>query len=234
MLARTKISAKKIYTEYSAEQVWTAAAVAQRINGSYVKYDLMDFDATPPIVLKENSKTIMQKVLDGVIAPLPEDVDRGILVRDHFRGKVMDLLAGKANDFTQVAIAATETDVFSSKDRLAFAIVASLPNSYERDVKRETVDNRVSSAVGGPIGSVGDKVSVTAEVLKSVFSMKWNTHYVTAITNDEQVVFFAYKEALPVGGIYNLKGTVKTHRDQGVTQLNRVKVTSDNITESQQ
>jgi hypothetical protein len=39
---------------------------------------------------------------------------------------------------------------------------------------------------------------------------------------------------LPVGGIYNLKGTVKTHRDQAVTQLNRVKVSSDNITESQQ
>jgi hypothetical protein len=154
MLARTKISAKKIYTEYTAEQVWTAAAVAQRINGSYVKYDLMDFDATPPQVLKENSKSIMQKVLDGVIAPGPEDVDRGVMVRDHFRGKVMDLLAGRANDFTQVAIAATETDVFSSKDRLAFAIVASLPNSYERDVKRETVDQRVSSAQGGLIGSV--------------------------------------------------------------------------------
>jgi hypothetical protein len=53
--------------------------------------------------------------------------------------------------------------------------------------------------------------------------MKWNTNYVTGITTDDQVVFFAYKEALDIGKVLNITGTVKAHRDNS-TQLNRVKV----------
>jgi hypothetical protein len=53
--------------------------------------------------------------------------------------------------------------------------------------------------------------------------MKWNTNYVTGITTNDQVVFFAYKEALDIGKVLNINGTVKAHRDNS-TQLNRVKV----------
>jgi hypothetical protein len=53
--------------------------------------------------------------------------------------------------------------------------------------------------------------------------MKWNTNYVTGITTDDQVVFFAYKEALDIGKVLDIQGTVKAHRDNS-TQLNRVKV----------
>jgi hypothetical protein len=103
------------------------------------------------------------------------------------------------------------------------AVIASLPSCYERGMKRQTADQRVNFASGGFVGSVGDKVSTTIEVLKSVFSMKWGTHYVTGITSDDQVVFFAYKSELPIGKMYDIYGTVKAHRDN-TTQLNRVKV----------
>jgi len=103
------------------------------------------------------------------------------------------------------------------------AVITSLPSGYERGVKRQTVDQRIQFATGGLIGTVGDKVSPSIEVLKSVFSQNWNTHYITGITTDEQVLFFAYKQQLEVGKMFDLYGTVKAHRDN-VTQLNRVKV----------
>jgi hypothetical protein len=103
------------------------------------------------------------------------------------------------------------------------AVLTSLPSGYERGVKRQTVDQRIAFATGGLIGRVSEKVSVSIEVLKSVFSQTWNTHYVTGITSDEQVLFFAYKQQLEVGKMFDLYGTVKAHRDN-TTQLNRVKV----------
>jgi hypothetical protein len=103
------------------------------------------------------------------------------------------------------------------------AVIASLPSCYERGVVRQTADQRVNFATGGFIGSIGGKVSVAIEVLKSIYSQKWMTHYVTGITSDDQVVFFAYKSELPIGKMYDIYGTVKAHRDT-TTQLNRVKV----------
>jgi hypothetical protein len=105
------------------------------------------------------------------------------------------------------------------------AILTSLPSSYERGIKRQTVDQRISFAKGGVIGRVSDKVSPTIEVLKSFYSQQWNTNYVTGITSDDQVLFFAFKQPLEVGKMYDLYGTVKAHRDN-VTQLNRVKILS--------
>jgi hypothetical protein len=103
------------------------------------------------------------------------------------------------------------------------AVIASLPSCYERGVVRQSADQRINFATGGFIGKANDKVTASIEVLKSVFSMKWNTNYVTGITIDDQVVFFAYKEALDIGKVLDIQGTVKAHRDNS-TQLNRVKV----------
>jgi len=103
------------------------------------------------------------------------------------------------------------------------AVIASLPSCYERGVVRQTADQRVSFATGGFIGKLNDKVSVSIEVLKSIYSQKWMTHYVTGITSDDQVVFFAYKSELPIGNMFDIYGTVKAQRDT-TTQLNRVKV----------
>ena len=105
------------------------------------------------------------------------------------------------------------------------AVMASLPSCYERGVKRDSVDQRVKFATGGYIGSIGDKVTVTVEILKTMYSQKWNTNYVTGITSDDQAVFFAYNhiDNVEIGNTYTITGTIKTYRDNS-TQLNRVKV----------
>jgi hypothetical protein len=131
-------------------------------------------------------------------------------------------LQGKRlNEFDNTAMLLANRDVITGSYDVA--VIASLPSCYERGVVRQTADQRVNFATGGFIGSIGGKVSVAIEVLKSIYSQKWMTHYVTGITSDDQVVFFAYKSELPIGKMYDIYGTVKAHRDT-TTQLNRVKV----------
>jgi hypothetical protein len=102
-------------------------------------------------------------------------------------------------------------------------VIASLPASYERAVKRDTQNRKLESASGGFVGRVGDKVKLNVEVVRSVFSQQWNVYFVSGITSDDQAVFFSYREAIPDGKLVVAYGTVKAHRGNS-TQLNRVKI----------
>ena len=72
-------------------------------------------------------------------------------------------------------------------------------------------------------GQVGEKVAVSAEIVKCYFSDTWGTHFVTAITDDNKQVFFAYRNKLEVGSNFTAEGKIKSQRDNS-TQLNYVKI----------
>jgi hypothetical protein len=151
-----------------------------------------------------------------------EDMEQGKKVRAFYQALTFKILQGKQlNDFDNTAMLIANRDVITSNYDVA--VIASLPSCYERGVKRQTVDQRVNFATGGLIGIVGNKVSTSIEVLRSVFSQTYNVNFVTGINSDDQVVFFAYKKDLEAGKMYDIYGTVKGHRDN-TTQLNRVKV----------
>jgi hypothetical protein len=203
-----------------AENVWSAAVAAQRINGAYVKLSVLtEADKT------ENKLSNRQLVESFMVDPsliTEEDMEQGKKVRAFYQAFTFKILQGKRlNEFDNTAMLLANRDVITGSYDVA--VIASLPSCYERGVVRQTADQRVNFATGGFIGSIGGKVSVAIEVLKSIYSQKWMTHYVTGITSDDQVVFFAYKSELPIGKMYDIYGTVKAHRDT-TTQLNRVKV----------
>lgn len=151
----------------------------------------------------------------------PEDHEKGAKVRRYFQALTFKILQGKVlNDFDSYALSLSNLEELGSYYELA--VVASFPASYDRGVKRDNVENRVKFAAGGFIGSIGDKISIQVEVLRTFYSQQWNTHYVTAITDEDQALFFSFKEGLDPG-IYTIVGTVKSHRDNQ-TQLNRVKI----------
>jgi hypothetical protein len=102
-------------------------------------------------------------------------------------------------------------------------VIASLPSCYERAVKRDNANRKLEQARGGFIGSIGSKVKINVEVVRSVFSQQWGVFFVSGVTPEDQAVFFSYREAIPVGKLIIAEGTVKAHRDNN-TQLNRVKV----------
>ena len=212
---------QKLVLNYNADDVWGAAVQAQRINGSYVKLTMIS--ESDPALTKLSNRMIVEKLLADPFTITDEDREQGKKVRAFFQAYTFKILQGKAlNEFNNTAMLISNRDVITSTYDVA--VIASLPSSYERGVKQQTVDQRINFAQGGYVGTIGDKVNLTVEVVKRIWSEKWMTSFVTGITPEDQVVFFAFKHELEIGKTISIQGTVKGQREPNTTQLNRVKV----------
>jgi len=217
---RAKTKTQKVSVQHDADNVWSAACAAQRINGSYIKLSVIS--ESDPATTKLSNRMLVEKLLADLSGITDEDREQGKKVRAFYQAYTFKILQGKQlSDFDNNAMLIANREFITGNYDVA--VIASLPSCYERGVVRQSADQRINFATGGFIGKANDKVTASIEVLKSIFSMKWNTNYVTGITTDDQIVFFAYKEALDIGKVLNIAGNVKAHRDNS-TQLNRVKV----------
>jgi hypothetical protein len=211
-----------------ADTVWSAACAAQRINGEYVKAvtsyvtneDILpESEQTPP---KEINRDIINRLVADPSQITDADRVQAEAVRKYYKAFTFKILQGKMlSEFDNNAMVIANRDVIEATYDVA--VIASLPASYERAVKRDTLNRKIESASGGFVGRVGDKVNLRVEVVRSVFSQQWNVYFITGITSDDQPVFFSYREAIPNGKSIVAQGTVKAHREN-TTQLNRVKV----------
>lgn len=208
----------KVTINHHADDVWAAAVQAQRINGRYIK-NLAD------VAEGQTAKTnrqIVESLLADTSGITDEDREQGKKVRSFFQAYTFKILQGKAlSEFNNTAMLISNRDVITSVYDIA--VIASLPSGYERGTKQQSVAQRINFARGGYIGEVGIKVSLNIEVLKQMWSEKWNTWYLTGITDEDQVVFFAIRTQYDIGTHLTIQGAVKAHRDNS-TQLNRVKV----------
>ena len=213
---------QKPVLNYNADDVWAAACQAQQVNGSYVKLSALTENQLTNGV--RSNREIIVSLMEDTTQILDESREQGLQVRKYFQGLTFKVLKGiKLNEFDNNVMVISNRDVIN--ENFDLAVIASLPNSYVRAVERDNVDQRIKFAQGGYIGRPGSKATLLKlEVLKSVFSQKFNTHYITGITPADEVVFFSYKESIPVGQTIMVDGTVKAHRDNS-TQLNRVKLT---------
>lgn len=211
---------QKPVINHNADDVWAAACNAQRINNVYIKFSqISDSD---PSNTKLSNRMIAEKLLSEPFNITDEDRDQGKKVRAYYQALTFKILQGKRlNEFDNTAMLIANRDVITSTYDVA--VICSLPSCYERGVVRQNIDQRINFARGGYVGTIGDKVLLNIEVLKSLWSRKWNTWYVTGITSEDQVVFFACKENFDVNTHLTIKGCVKGTRDNS-TQLNRVKV----------
>ena len=217
---RAKSNTKKIVLNYNADDVWAAACQAQSINKSYVKLSMIS--ESDPEETRLSNRMIAERLLADPFTITDEAREEGKKVRAFYQAFTFKILQGKRlSEFDNTAMLIANREVIDSTYDVA--VICSLPSCYERGVKRQSVEQRISFATGGYVGAVGNKVSTAIEVLRSVYSEKWGTHYITGINSDDQVVFFAFKDELPIGKFFDIYGTVKAHRDNS-TQLNRVKV----------
>ena len=215
---------QKPVLNFNADDVWAAACQAQRVNGAYVKLSILS--ESDPSMDQKSNRQLVELLLADTTQITDEDREQAKTVRKYYQAFTFKILKGiKLSEFDNTAMLIANRDIIESNYDVA--VMASLPSCYERGVKRDGVDQRVKFATGGFIGRVGDKVNVTIEILKTIYSQKWNTNYVTGITSDDQAVFFAYNHInnVEIGKTYKFFGTVKahSHRDN-LTQLNRVKV----------
>ena len=217
---RARSNTKKVVLNLNSDDVWAAACQAQRTNGAYVKLSVLtESDKSQN---KLSNRQIIESLLVDATLITDEDREQGKKVRAFYQAFTFKILQGKhLNEFDNNAMVIANRDVITGTYDMA--VIASLPSCYERGVVRQTVDQRVNFSTGGFIGAVGNKVSTSIEVLRSVFSQTYNVNFITGINSDDQVVFFAYKSDLEVGKMYDIYGTVKGYRDNS-TQLNRVKV----------
>jgi hypothetical protein len=198
--------------ELSTDQVFAAACAAQRINGEYVK-------ATG---IKKTNRQIVEELLKDTTQITDNDRLEGECVRKYFKGLTFKVIEGKAlSDFAKSALEFATNDMVTSTYQLA--VIVSLPQSYEKSSKRDNVDRRLQWARGGFVGNLTEKVTLNIEVVKQLWSQKWNTWYITGITTEDQAVFFAHKTQYDVGTMLTIQGVVKGQRDNS-TQLSRVKV----------
>ena len=212
-------SAKNVMT-YSANDVWAVACKAQRLNKEYIKF-------VPEGSKKETNREIMYRLLEEGSKHLTvADKNEGVKVRQHYQAMTFKLLTDDyVSEFDKTAMAIADRDLLDSK--LDIAIIASLPSAYTRANVRKVQDQEIAQATTDKsIGKVKDRVDLKVTVLRSFLSHKWNCYFITAVTENEEVVFFgSSKINSKIGDILDIRGTVKGHRsdDNGmVTQLNRV------------
>jgi hypothetical protein len=213
--------------KYAVSDVWAAACAAQRVNGAYIKEGRVDTDVDGMVIsVVRRNRDIMMDFLTSPENLTVDDVVAGEQVLNELKGDLMwRALKGQLNDFDQSAskVVAVEDHFDSHLNRLELAVVACLPASHERMKARQTTQDRMSQTSGEYVAAIGNKAMVNVEVVRCNYSMNWNTHYITAITQDNHAVLFNVREPQEVGARISIQGTVKAHNN-GVTQLNRVKV----------
>lgn len=212
-------SAKNTVT-YSANDVWAVACKAQRLNKEYIKF-------VPEGSKKETNREIMYRLLEEGSKHLTvADKNEGVKVRQHYQAMTFKLLTDDyVSEFDKTAMSIADKDLLDSK--LDIAIIASLPSAYIRSNVRKVQDQTVAQATTDKmVGKIKDRVDLKVTVLKSFLSHKWSCYFITAVTEDEEVVFFGSSKINPkIGDSLDIRGTVKSHRSDEngmVTQLNRV------------
>ena len=215
---------------FNIDDVFVAACAAQRINGEYLRSPEYSFDektAENKIVRQSNKELVYKLLTEPDMTAIITDSDRqhSDTVRTYFQCKLMDVLSNTANDFTKLAVSLAGRSEIASNDRYSLAVIASLPKSYiggiDRDKKNESKADAMS--LSQHFGTTGTRVTGECEVIDAKFSNNWNIWYITAKFNNN-VILFTYKSELATGATHQFTGTVKSHRENNVTQLNRVKI----------
>ena len=204
-----------------ADLIWAAACTAYRLNNGYYKQPELVSDQ----VVRPTNRDLVEQALAN--AALITDADRTMCMdcRRHMASAVtMQALRTELNEWARVTAQVCSLDTITS--RYDMAVITAMPHSYARQLRKESVDARLARCNEGAVGNVGAKVELNVEVLRSNYSEKFNTWFVSAITDTNYSVFFSYRESIKPETHVAIRGTVKRHNDRS-TQLNRVKLVGD-------
>jgi hypothetical protein len=212
---------------FPVSDVWAAACAAQRVNGEYLKEGRNNYDDKGQVLsTTRRNRDIMLEFLHNPSNLTVDDVEQGEAVRKWLQHDLtFRALKSGLTDFDQATqkCLAVQDRFYTVGQRYELAVVAALPNVYAKAKSREATQDRIATTSGELIGSVGDKIQLNVEVIRTVFSKTWNIWFATVVTSDNHAVFFSHKNPLTVGHFLTIKGTVKAHKD-GQTQLNRVSI----------
>jgi len=203
-----------------ADLVWSAACTAYRLNGGYLKQPETIGDQ----VVRPTNREIVRRALTDTAMITDADRELAQNCRRYMATAVtMQALKTELGEWAKITAKVCELDTVDSL--YDFSVITAMPHSYVRQLKKESVDARLARCQG-TVGKLGDKVELAVEIVRSNYSAKFNTWFVSAITDDNYAVYFAYREALDSDTHVKIRGTVKRHTDSA-TQLNRVKIVGE-------
>ena len=205
---------------HPADMVWAAASLAFKVNGGYYKESVYDAEG---VLVTQPNRTLVEKYLAEPSLIAQDDFEAGAECRKRLGQDVtLRALKGTLTDFEQLIVQMHSIEQVETTYQLA--VITSMAKVNDRLVQRISLDDRLAKCVKQPVGDIGTKVEANVEVVAVYYSQKFFTWFVTAITSANQSVFFSYRESLPVGRHYDIRGNVKAFNNSGTTQLNRVKL----------
>ena len=205
--------------DLTADQVWAAACAAHRVNGGYFKQPEVTDQGT---ITRPTNRELVWQYLDQPGAVTADDVEQGRKCRqDLLKQTTMAVLKNQATEWTLLTAEMAALDIITTDYQVS--VITAMPKSHVQNLTRESTDGRLAYCEPEPVGTDNQLVTVAGEVVRSNYSAKWNTFYVTMITDSNHQVFFAYREGLEPGRQVKLRGRVKRHADRA-TQLSRVKL----------
>ena len=205
--------------DLTADQVWAAACAAYRVNGGYFKQPQVTDQGA---ITRPTNRELVWQYLDQPGAVTADDVEQGRKCRqDLLKQTTMAVLKNQATEWTLLTAEMAALDIITTDYQVS--VITAMPKSHVQNLTRESTDGRLAYCETEPVGTDNQLIKVQGEVVRSNYSAKWNTFYVTMITDSNHQVFFAYREGLESGRLIKLRGRVKRHADRA-TQLSRVKL----------
>lgn len=199
---------------YPAELVWAASCAAQRVNGSYIKYQV---DSN----MRSNRQLIIEYIEKDIFLISEIDYKTAREMKRYFQGMIFKILAEQyITPFEKAAIEISAKDEISHLD---IALIAAIPSIYYVKLKEDNINERLANAKGGTFNK-DEKINTTIELLKSVYSRKWAKYYNTGITIDDKVIFFSTYIALKTDHKYDISGKVIDLINENTSKLKYVKV----------
>jgi len=205
----------------NADLAWSAACAAYRINGGYFKEPEMIGDQ----VIRPTNREIVRQALTN--PELISDADRvqARECRRHMAASVtLQALRTELGEWAKIT--ARVCDLGKVTSNYDLSVITAMPQSYVKQLRKESVDARLACCESGVIGKINDKIEIAVEILRNNYSAKYNAWFVSAITDNNFAMFFAYREEIKPNTHLTIRGTVKRHTDRA-TQLNRVKIVGD-------
>jgi hypothetical protein len=212
--------------QYSADQVWAVVCAAYRVNGGYFKQ--AEIAADGQITRPANRDLVQLYLADaGNQFVTAADYEQGRKCRqDLANSATMSALKNRLTEWGELTARMVNLETITTDYEIS--VITSMPKSWEQNNLRENTDSRLAHCDSDPVGRPGERVEVSGDIVRCVYSNQFNTFYTTVITDTNQQVFFAYRERLNAGGKVKIRGRVKRHADRA-TQLSRVQLQQQEV-----
>lgn len=209
--------AKRKKPTYHTQQILQLAIYVDNAQG-FVKSGNGYYDQEISKMVYDNKTAIMNYVIGET--PMPEINDNIIeqvteIVESFKLELIGKKMSGRINDF--------ETNVLQSisnetVEAFGVAVLASLPNSFRVQFKRQTLDDWFDAhrKTSEFVGVIGERIKLPVHIKDVKFISKYSIHLVTCVDTNQNILKFFFNKEPDISGIIEgkdamLTGKVKTH-----------------------